>query len=299
VILTATGILDGAALPAPVPAGTMLLGAAAFTPDGQVVLSPFATIHIPTAQVLGALRAPSEVLPLFYYNGSSWVPAGIDGTTGPNPFYPALTAVNATVDVLRVYAVFLNDADGDGIRDELDNCPAVANPTQVDTDADGIGDACECVNVSCNDSNVCTDDNCNPASGCFHTNNAGACEDGNPCTDGDVCGGGVCNSGSTITAPPETGSLGASADKVTFNWSSAVFATRYDVVRGSMGALPVGPGYGDEVGFDNLPGPSLVDPTVPASGAGFWYLSRGENACGNGSFGQQSNGAQRITTTCP
>ena len=89
------------------------------------------------------------------------------------------------------------------------------------------------------------------------------------------------------------------ADKASYSWSAAASATQYDVVRGIMGALPVGPGGGDEVCFDNLASTTVVDAAVPATGIGFWYLSRGESACGIGTFGAHSDGSPRNTTTCP
>ena len=36
-----------------------------------------------------------------------------------------------------------NDDDDDDIADDVDNCPLVSNPDQADTDGDGIGDACD------------------------------------------------------------------------------------------------------------------------------------------------------------
>ncbi len=56
----------------------------------------------------------------------------------------------------------------DGVCDDFDNCPTVANPTQSDADADGIGDACDPCTDTDGDGfgnpgysfNTCADDNC-------------------------------------------------------------------------------------------------------------------------------------------
>jgi hypothetical protein len=37
----------------------------------------------------------------------------------------------------------VTDTDGDGVDDPLDNCPAIPNPDQADSDLDGMGDVCD------------------------------------------------------------------------------------------------------------------------------------------------------------
>lgn len=40
------------------------------------------------------------------------------------------------------------DQDADGVADSQDNCPTNYNPSQVDCDGDGIGDACDSFNAT-------------------------------------------------------------------------------------------------------------------------------------------------------
>ena len=39
--------------------------------------------------------------------------------------------------------IVILDSDGDGVNDDADNCPAIANADQADLDGDGLGDACD------------------------------------------------------------------------------------------------------------------------------------------------------------
>ena len=45
------------------------------------------------------------------------------------------------------YGNCINDTDGDNTCDEIDNCPLIYNPNQDDFNNDGIGDACDGVNL--------------------------------------------------------------------------------------------------------------------------------------------------------
>jgi hypothetical protein len=56
-------------------------------------------------------------------------------------------ATNTICGVTNSFSIFAImrplDADGDGVTDSTDNCPAVANADQADFDGDGMGDRCD------------------------------------------------------------------------------------------------------------------------------------------------------------
>ena len=82
-------------------------------------------------RVLGALSRGAEVCASSVYSGVSgwadWIRA---------------KAVNAAADGGYEAAAWV-DSDGDGAHNGIDNCPDIPNPDQLDTDGDGVGDACD------------------------------------------------------------------------------------------------------------------------------------------------------------
>ncbi len=124
------------------------------------------------------------------------------------------------------------------------------------------------------------------------------CNDGDNCSINDACAGNRCAGTPTVDLSA-TQFLRVQANKTTYFWDATPNAQQYDVVRGALSALPVGPGGADEACFDNLASTSLSDLALPAPNTGFWYISRAEYACGPGSFGQRSDGTERVTATCP
>jgi formylglycine-generating enzyme required for sulfatase activity len=77
------------------------------------------------------------------------------------------------------------DQDGDGRLDRQDNCPTVPNADQLDSDRDRVGDACECLDVTCQDPrNECRlVGTCDPRDGRCSRASVPA-PDGTPCTIG-------------------------------------------------------------------------------------------------------------------
>ena len=86
--------------------------------------------------------------------------------------------------------------------DPVNGCVHTLNDSPCDDgDVCTTGDHCHlggCISSSeltCDDSNPCTDDSCSPATGCLFQPNTIPCDDGNECTYDDACNGGVCQGG--------------------------------------------------------------------------------------------------------
>ena len=122
--------------------------------------------------------------------------------------------------------------------------------------------------------------------------------DGDGVADADDCAPG---DGGAFASPTEIANavfLGAS----TLSWDSAASSsgggTVYDVLRGSLDELPVGAGGAEACLASSLPVTVFEDATAPPSN-GFYYLVRGVNVCGVGSYGADSAGAERTSPACP
>jgi FtsP/CotA-like multicopper oxidase with cupredoxin domain len=140
---------------------------------------------------------------------------------------------------------------------------------------------------------------------CTVVANGTACSDGNACTQGDQCQAGVC-SGTTVGPPAEVSNLLFAADRSTLTWGPIAGGpadTVYDVARGLVGQLPVGSGAAETCLASGLSVTSTSDLLVPSVGQGYWYVVRGKDSCGTGTYGYAAaNGVpttERVTLTCP
>jgi hypothetical protein len=137
---------------------------------------------------------------------------------------------------------------------------------------------------------------------CAGAANGTACDDGNPCTANDACQNGVCT-GVTVPAPAEAANVRLAADLASISWDPVPGATAYDVLRGLVSELPVGSGPGESCLATGIASATTSDPATPPVMNSFWYLVRGRNACGNGTYGFRgvggAPGAERTSTACP
>ena len=80
-------------------------------------------------------------------------------------------------------------------------------------------------------------------------------------------------------------------------WTALAGATGYDIARGRIAELLADAGDYSQVGItclgSRVPGLSLTDATLPAPGDGFWYLVRGADCGGAGTFDAADPGLVR------
>ena len=114
------GLVHADDLPGPPLAGTVLVGAAVLSPDGLAPTAPAVDLHIPTPQTMTEQLVPAETLDVWRYDGATWVNTGVDGVVVANPYHAGRLAIEADVDTLLTYSVFVPDADQDDYRDSVD-----------------------------------------------------------------------------------------------------------------------------------------------------------------------------------
>ena len=204
-------------------------------------------------------------------------------------------------------------------------CQAATGTCTNPSKTDGTG---------CNDANACTQTDTCQSGTCFGANpvtctaldqchdagtcqagtgtctnpnkaNGSGCDDANACTAIDTCTAGVCG-GTGEALPGDVGPVGLDQDGAitTISWSMSAGSTTSSVLRGRLSDLPVGPGGIEETCLEiDVLGSSTTDAEDPGTGEGFWYLIRGGNSCGDGTYGYEwesgATGTQRQSTTCP
>ena len=105
----------------------------------------------------------------------------------------------------------------------------------------------------------------------------------------------------TAAAVPEEISGVSFTSKSALSWNPAPIyaATTYNVLRGDLDKLPVGPGADETCADPGTTATTSTDAATPTPGHGFWYLVRERvTSCGAGTYGFATGGAERVSTAC-
>jgi formylglycine-generating enzyme required for sulfatase activity len=145
---------SSAAIPEPdfIAYGTVTQGGAP-VPSGTVGVKRAGSVVSSAGVTAGGAYAVR--VPLFFLEGGEAnPPAGgarvgdqlellVNGSPTSPPTFVSVTERGLIVSrSLTVDSIASGDFDGDGVFDAADNCPGVANASQVDADQNGIGDVC-------------------------------------------------------------------------------------------------------------------------------------------------------------
>ncbi|HLD31812.1 MAG TPA: hypothetical protein VJB37_02870, partial [Patescibacteria group bacterium] len=133
------------------PSGLIVINnGAAFTTSPNVVIT-FLDLKYVSNYVLS--EDPAFIGLSFEPLFGNQAPFVLSAGYGNKTVYARLQGDNGTYDTFDVIEYkSLNDQDGDGVEDAIDNCPLRVNSDQADGDNDGLGDVCDlCPNDIKND----------------------------------------------------------------------------------------------------------------------------------------------------
>ena len=150
-----------------VPSGVgvedLLVGDFVSTNPGDEVMSIDSTVHIYNVDTSGYPYTWSQLVNSVIPTGVIGVEDLIVGDFVSTNLGDEVMSIDSTVHIYNVnsgtyWSQLVNsvipaglcvvDSDGDGVADDVDNCPQVANADQADCDNDSIGDACEESDIS-------------------------------------------------------------------------------------------------------------------------------------------------------
>jgi hypothetical protein len=132
-----------------------------------------------------------------------------DGVTDNAPCASCATSADCVHDPSCLDGECQNGACIATVRADGARCDDRSLCTEKDACAQGV---CQGAAIECGDQNPCTNDGCDPATGCTHAFHTLSCDDGNACTSGDTCDGAGHCAGNPVEcqSPPANTCLDAS-----------------------------------------------------------------------------------------